>query len=133
MKAIVATNSLGYIGLNGGLPWKCSKDLKHFKKFTYGGNLLVGYNTFLTLPELKGRLVIPDKRELEEVTKRWIMSCPDLICIGGKKTYERYCHLFTELHISNIFDETVGDTLYPDLINLNPDCKIFNYYFDSDK
>lgn len=133
MIAIIAVNNKNTIGLNGGLPWKCKADLKHFKKFTYGGNLLVGYNTFLTLPELKGRLVIPDKRELDEVVRTWIKSCPDLICIGGKSTYEKYCHLFAELHISHINDNTDGDTLYPDFLNLNPDCKTFNYYFESDK
>lgn len=133
MRAIVAVNNLGFIGLNGGLPWKCKEDLRHFKNLTYGGNLLGGYNTFLTLPELKGRLVIPDKRELSEVVKLWIKSCPDLICIGGKLTYEKYCHLFTELHISHISDDTIGDTLYPDFLKLNPDCKIFHYYFEVDK
>ena len=51
-------------------------------------------------------------------------------CIGGKKTYEKYAKYFTELHISHINDNQVGDTTFPDLKNLNKDCKIFNYYFE---
>jgi dihydrofolate reductase len=37
-------------------------------------------------------------------------------CIGGKKTYEKLCPLFDEIHISIINDETIGDTKAPELI-----------------
>jgi dihydrofolate reductase len=53
-------------------------------------------------------------------------------CIGGKKTYEKYCNLFTEMHISHINDDTDGNIFYPELRNLRPECKIFHYYFDID-
>ena len=52
-------------------------------------------------------------------------------CIGGKKTYEKLCPLFDEIHISIINDETIGDTKAPELI-LNENCKIFYYEFDVD-
>jgi dihydrofolate reductase len=123
MKAIIAKNNLNYIGINNELPWKCSADLKHFKDLTLGCKLLVGYNTSLKLPPIKNREVIVDSRHVIDTTNiDW--------CIGGSKTYEKYCHLFTELHISIINDETIGDTLYPTLVNLNPDCKIFYYHFE---
>ena len=51
-------------------------------------------------------------------------------CIGGTKTFEKYCYLFTELHVSHIDDDTVGDILFPNLEKLNPDCKIYNYNFN---
>jgi dihydrofolate reductase len=125
MKAIVAVNNLGYIGKDNILLWNCSDDLKHFKNLTTGAKLLVGYNTSLTLPRLKNREIFIDERgvfsfNIDEID--W--------CIGGKKTYEKVCHLFTELHISHINDDKIGDTTFPDLKNLNPDCKIFNYYFE---
>ena len=123
MKALIAKNKLSFIGLNNELPWKCSADLKHFKELTNGCRLLVGYNTSLKLPPLKNRELIIDTREIIDTTYiDW--------CIGGGKTYEKYCHLFTELHISLINDNTVGDTFLPKLINLNPECKIFYYEFD---
>jgi len=127
MKAILAINNKGYIGLKGGLPWKCSKDLEHFKKETMGAKLLVGYRTAQSLPKLPGReLIVNNKFEqLEEpITVDW--------CIGGKNTYEEFCHLFTELHVSIINDDTIGDVMGPDLRRLNPDCKIFEYYFEKD-
>lgn len=121
MKAIIAVNNLGFIGLNGGLPWRCSDDLKHFKRLTINCNLLVGFRTFSSLPPLKDRkLILDGSSEINDVID-W--------CIGGKKTYEKYCHEFTELHISHIDDDTIGDTMLPNLSLLNPDCKIFHYYF----
>ena len=123
MRAILAVNNLSYIGLDSGLPWRCKADFKHFKEMTMGCTLLVGYNTFQTLPPLKGREIILFGRDtfaLEDID----------FCIGGKKTYEKFCTYFTELHISHINDNTIGDTLFPDFRYLNPSCKIFNYNFD---
>ena len=122
MKAIIAVNKLGYIGLNDSLPWRCSEDLKHFKKMTEGCTLLVGHNTSSKMPPLPGRTVIEDERGI-------IIADGIDWCIGGRKTYEKYCHLFTELHISRIGNETEGDTLYPELASLNPECVIFEYNF----
>lgn len=124
MKAIIAVNNLGYIGLGSVLPWWSKEDFKHFKNMTMGGKLLVGWRTAETLPPLPGRStvvadIINDAASYSDCD--W--------CIGGKKTYERFAPFFTELHISHIDDDTVGDTMFPDLRDLNKDCKIFNYYF----
>ena len=125
MKAIIAKNALGFIGLNGGLPFYCKDDLRHFAKLTAGCTLLAGYNTSLQLPQLKDRVVIVAPR-------RSIFRHCEIIdwCIGGAATYEKYAHLFTELHISTKVDDlTEGDVLMPKLENLNPKCEIFNYQF----
>ena len=130
MKAIIAVNNLGYIGLAGGLPWPPNKeDFKHFKKITMGGSLLVGWRTFQTLPNLGGRLIIQDAPR-QELLETSIIEKVDW-CIGGKFTYEKYQTWFTELHISHINDNTIGDTLFPDFRNLgiNQSCQIFNYNF----
>jgi dihydrofolate reductase len=124
MKAILAVNNLGFIGIGNTMLWRSSEDFKHFKDKTIGGRLLVGYNTSLELPSLKGREVVIDTRgywnpDIEVID--W--------CIGGKNTYEKYAHMFTELHISHIDNNSIGDVTFPDLKNLNPKCKIFNYHF----
>ena len=73
---------------------------------------------------MKGREVVIDTRGL------WN---PDIEvidwCIGGKKTYEKYAHMFTELHISHIDNNYIGDVTFPDLSKLNSNCEIFNYMF----
>lgn len=127
IKGIIAVNKLWYIGLNGSLPWKCSDDLRHFKKLTNGCKLLVGYNTSKNLPMLINReIIIDDRNELVDTSNiDW--------CIGGAKTYEKYCHLFSELHVSIIGNETIGDVKYPDFSKINPDCKTFYYNFETNE
>ena len=121
MKSIIAVNNLGYIGLNNELLWKSQQDMSHFVKTTLNQRLLVGYNTSINLPKLKNREIVIDNREEEVTNIDW--------CIGGKKTYEKYAKYFTELHISHIDNNDIGDIMFPDLKDLNVECKIFNYYF----
>jgi len=121
MKAIIAVNNLGFIGIGNKMLWNCPEDFKHFKENTMGCSLLVGYNTSLELPTLKGREVIIDVREKFNFEVDW--------CIGGKKTYEKYAPFVTELHISHIDNNDIGDVVFPDFTKLKPDCKIFNYHF----
>ena len=126
LKGIVAVNNLGFIGKGVNMLWRCPEDLKMFFHMTKGQTLLVGYNTLQGLPPLKGRTIIQDLRN------KLIVNPGEIDwCIGGKKTYQKYCHLFTELHISHINNDDIGDVTFPDLTNLNPDCKIFNYYYKS--
>jgi dihydrofolate reductase len=121
MKAIIAVNNLGFIGIGNKMLWNCPEDFKHFKENTMGCSLLVGYNTSLELPTLKGREVIIDVREEFNFEVDW--------CIGGKKTYEKYAPFVTELHISHIDNNDIGDVVFPDFTKLKPNCKIFNYHF----
>lgn len=121
MKAIIAVNNLSYIGKDNKLLWHSPDDLVHFKTLTKNCSILVGYNTYNELPKLKDREIILDVRDVI-LEADW--------CIGGKKTYEKYAPYFTELHISHINDNTIGDTMFPDFKNLNPRCEIYNYKFN---
>ena len=125
MKAIIAVNNLGFIGKDNHLLWKNTKDLSHFKKMTLGSKLLVGYNTYSELPKLKNRtLIVVDRMEYSSAH---YYECD--WCIGGKMTYEKFCPYFTELHVSHIDNNQIGNVTFPDFTNLNSSCKIFNYYF----
>ena len=92
---------------------------------TTGDTLLVGYRTVQALPFLSKReLIIVDRRDhsvLHYYDADW--------CIGGKVTYEKFCDSFTELHISHIDNNDIGDVTFPNLRSLNPKCKIYNYHF----
>lgn len=128
MKAIIAKNLKNFIGKNGGLPWKCKADLQHFKELTMGSKLLVGRNTYESLPKLPGRELIvvgTGYNTLEQALKQepeWI--------IGGKKLYESTIHLWTELHMSVINDDSIGDVECPSLDKYKGYIHI--YQFDSD-
>jgi dihydrofolate reductase len=47
---IAAVSTDGVIGVDNEIPWRIPEDFQHFRKTTMGNMLLVGYNTFLTLP-----------------------------------------------------------------------------------
>lgn len=133
MEIILAKNRLGYIGLNGKLPWRSTEDLQHFKKLTLGKKLLVGRTTYENMPELEDRkmIVIGEGYDtlLEGLAQR-----PDYI-IGGKKLIEsilnvpRYKALVEHVHLSIIDDVTVGDTKAPEFKEIS----ITYYHFKTNK
>ncbi len=50
------------IGNSGTLPWHIPADLKHFKEITDGGIVVMGKNTYLSLPETYRPL--PNRRNI---------------------------------------------------------------------
>ena len=78
MKAIAAMAKNRVIGKNGGLPWPSIKeDFKWFKEFTMGKKLIVGKNTFDTLPKLKDReclVVVKPQPELSIVKNQHFVN-----------------------------------------------------------
>jgi dihydrofolate reductase len=62
MEAILATDISGGIAREGIIPWKSKKDMKFFLQKTQNNVVIMGKNTFLSLPEahrpLKNRLNI---------------------------------------------------------------------------
>lgn len=121
MKAIIAVNNHGYIGKGVKLLWYNKEDLQHFKRLTMDSRCLAGFITYHSLPNLKNREVILDYRDEFNFDVDW--------CIGGKKTYEKYAPYFTELHISHINNNDIGDITFPNLSKINQDCKTFLYNF----
>lgn len=48
---IVAIDEKGGIGKNNTLPWHIQADMKHFKELTTGGTVIMGRNTWESIPE----------------------------------------------------------------------------------
>lgn len=136
MRAIIAQNLRGYIGLKDNLPFYSPDDMRHFKKLTSEGSgaVIVGFNTSETLPPLKGRIIhvinTRDGNWYEEL-QEFIKQYPDAWVIGGRKTYQKLLHLIDEVHISLIKDNSVGDTFSLDF-NQHPHhhVKVYRYHFD---
>jgi dihydrofolate reductase len=138
MKAILAMAENRVIGKNGGLPWPSIKeDFKWFKEFTTGKKLIVGKNTFDTLPLLKNREILVLTRRVEELNHienqylinnnglsgkiidiRDVMifelkNNPDIIVAGGAKTYVRLLPYITEFYVTHVNGSYDGDTFMP--------------------
>ena len=98
MKAIFANDLAGGFGNKGGLPWpSIPEDFKHFAAKTAGCYIIMGGNTWNTLPDLPGRvpvvvsskvpqgsLWVPSSILLDELKDYWAAQ-DDAFLIGGAK------------------------------------------------
>lgn len=69
LSMILATTEGGLLGVGNKLPWNCKEDLKHFKKTTMGHTVVMGRNTWESLPfknGLPGRKNVVISRTMEE-------------------------------------------------------------------
>lgn len=126
---IVAIDRNNGIGRDNRIPWHLSDDLKRFKAITMGHTVIMGKNTWLSLPfkPLKGRRNIVVSRSMSttegcEVVRSIdeaiaaIKADEQAYIIGGAHIYEQTIDLADELIVTHIdygFDGV--DTFFPDI------------------
>ncbi len=117
MKGIlVATSPEGIIGKNNTIPWHYSEDLKRFKKLTVGKTVIMGRNTWESLP-IKP---LPERRNIvitssviknvecfKSITEAVNTCKGDIWFIGGAGIYEEAMNLA----------DCIDMTLVPDNVN----------------
>jgi dihydrofolate reductase len=128
MKLIVACDPKGGIGYNNKLPWsKIEGDLPRFKNLTQGQVIVMGRNTWESLPKkpLLGRLnfvvasqtlqlpfgaiQVPNLNHFSEFKNAWL--------IGGAQLINSNWHMVDEVHLSRTLTEYTCDT-FIDLLKL---------------
>jgi len=129
MTAIVCMDNNRAIGRQNRLLFRLSADLKHFKELTAGGHLLMGRNTFDSLPgPLPGRTHVVLSRDPEfapprvtvlrsmEEAKVFAAHVPDIWLIGGAKIYEAMLPLCDAAYVTKVDAEAPGaDAFFPDI------------------
>lgn len=65
------------IGIDGGMPWHISEDFKYFKRITSGHTVIMGRNTWESLPKRP----LPDRRNIVISTRE---ATPDDISCGAQ-------------------------------------------------
>jgi dihydrofolate reductase len=128
MKLIVACDPTGGIGYNNKLPWsKIEGDLPRFKKLTTGKVVVMGRNTWESLPvkPLPNRInVVVTNKNIEGVTtitnlpEKDHMDLSDVWLIGGAKLINSSWHLINEVYLARTFTEYTCD-VFIDLLKLN--------------
>lgn len=127
LSIIVATDQNNAIGHNNDLPWHLSDDLKRFKAITTGYTVLMGRNTWNSLPfkPLKNRrnIVISQTMEATDgceiarsIDESIKLCCNDekVFIIGGARIYTQMIDKVDELiitHVMHTFENT--DTFFP--------------------
>jgi dihydrofolate reductase len=128
--AAVARN--GIIGANGGLPWRLSSDLKHFKALTWGKPLVMGRKTFESIGRpLPGRETIVVTRDpmfapsgalvapnldagLDLAAGRaYAMGADEIIIGGGGEIYTQTIARATRLFITEVGLDAEGEARFP--------------------
>ncbi|MBO6524034.1 MAG: dihydrofolate reductase [Balneolaceae bacterium] len=116
------------IGNNGGLPWRYSEDLKHFKNVTLGNTIIMGRGVFEELNEvpLPGRknIVLSTTKKYDNVdTYKSLESAlkaideEEVFIIGGGVLYRQTLDMADRLIITEIKEEYEGDTFFPEYRN----------------
>ncbi len=126
---VVARARNGAIGKDGDIPWHASEDLKMFQAETMGGALIMGRNTWDSLPfkPLKGRLNIVVSRDTS-LTEHVYSDIPSAIAfayaqgytrvygIGGQSIYAEMLPLADRLMLTEVdleIDE--ADAFFPEI------------------
>ncbi len=121
------------IGLDGGIPWHYTEDMRHFKRATMGTALVLGRKTFDSFGgrPLPGRDNIVLTRDPAALAARApdVFPCNSLdaalaiaaergattVCIcGGADVYRRSLAVADELLLSFIPEDGGGDTFFPE-------------------
>jgi len=116
------------IGKDGDLIWHLSSDLKRFKRITTGHSVIMGYKTYLSLPNQKA---LPNRRNI--IISSRLDSAPEgfeiadsipkaleltkqeeeVFIIGGGSIYEQFLPLADKLYLTRLDKSYAGDTFFP--------------------
>lgn len=120
LSLVVAIGKGNAIGLNGGMPWHCIEDLKHFRSVTMDKYVVMGRKTWESLPDnkLPGRkclvitstpLVLNPGIEAHaftsfEAARDHVKAegGTELMIIGGQRLFQEYYNECDVLHITKI-------------------------------
>lgn len=128
---ILATNNKCGLGINNTIPWHSTADFKHFKEETTGKIVVMGFNTWKSLPRkpLPGRLNIVllsrDYGDREPVDSDpsvlfvpeddlWHIICnnPNCVIIGGARIYALALPFVDTIILSTIDNDDECDTFF---------------------
>lgn len=126
---IVAIAENRAIGKDNKLLWHLSDDLKRFKKLTTGHTLIMGRNTFLSLPN--GAL--PNRRHvvISDIPGEKFEGCEmagsiaeavdlagteeECFVIGGGMVYTQFLPLAGKLYLTRVHHSFEADTFFPEI------------------
>jgi dihydrofolate reductase len=122
------------IGNNNKIPWYIKEDFKHFKELTLNNPIIMGKNTFLSLPKKplpkRKNIVLTyendnslDKYSTDIIIKHSIKNAIDyckqknykqIYIIGGASVYKQSINFVDKIELTVIDKEYQGDTYFPE-------------------
>lgn len=122
---IAAIGKNNELGLNNDLIWHLPNDLKFFKEKTLNQNIVMGYNTFVSLgrilPNRKHIVLSFEKvrlpleviqfNNLEDLNN--YIKDKDVFIIGGASMYKQFIDKADKLYLTEIDDTHKADVYFP--------------------
>lgn len=136
MTIVASAGENNELGRDGDLCWHLPEDLRHFKELTLGGVVIMGRNTWESLPKkpLPGRvnivisrsqpdtitgepgMVVPSLEEAVERAGELPESGKGIFIIGGGRVYDRAIETADRLELTRIFAACPeADTFFPEI------------------
>ena len=125
---IVAVSANNVIGVDGGLPWHLSEDLRRFKEDTMGKPMIMGRLTFESIGKaLPGRRSIVITRQTDyqqagvvvattpEAALELAGDADEVMIIGGGKVYEHFLPVANRIYLTKVHTDVDGDTFFPEI------------------
>jgi dihydrofolate reductase len=125
---IVAASANNVIGVNGGLPWHLSDDLRRFKAITMGKPIVMGRKTYESIGRpLPGRqnIVITGQADFAASGCDVVPSAAaavaaagaasEIMVIGGGQIYALFLPLAQRVYLTRVEVELEGDVQFPAL------------------
>lgn len=135
INAIVAVDAAWGIGKDNDMPWpKLTSDLKRFKELTNNSVVVMGKNTWLSLPKkpLPNRENIVISKSLDDDYAIKLSGNPETIIntiknktdkdiwiMGGKQIYEQFLDYCNKIYVTKIKGDFNCDIIFPKLQLLN--------------
>ncbi len=113
------------LGKNNQLIWKFKEDMQFFKKYTINKPIVMGYNTFISLPKLlpnRLHIVLTSKKielgeqvivvnSIDELLEK-IINYPEVMVIGGASIYKQMLEYSDKMYLTEIDAEAKDADVY---------------------
>lgn len=134
---IVAIGKNRELGRGNDLIWHIKEDLKNFKNLTMGKYIVMGKNTYESLPKhLEGRKYIVLSSSLSEIENGLLFNDfnkllefikdvdEEVMIIGGASIYKLFLPFADKLYLTEIDSEEKADVYFPDFNKEDFGCNV---------
>lgn len=125
------------LGQGNDLIWHIKEDLKNFKNLTMGKYIVMGKNTYESLPKhLEGRKYIVLSSSLSEIENGLLFNNfnkllefikdvdEEVMIIGGASIYKLFLPFADKLYLTEIDSEEKADVYFPDFNKEDYECNV---------
>lgn len=125
------------LGRGNDLIWHIKEDLKNFKNLTMGKYIVMGKNTYESLPKhLEGRKYIVLSSSLSEIENGLLFNDfnkllefikdvdEEVMIIGGARIYKLFLPFADKLYLTEIDSEEKADVFFPDFNKEDYECNV---------